>query len=408
MLFSFGFYSSLLLVFFIHGWVYAILLGRKSRIRESPADGWLALFLVICVLYISPWMLGFGGWYDTQPYRDILFYVPFQQLFLLGPVIFCYVRSLLNPGFRFKGKEWLHFLPALLYLIYSLVVLLTDQWILGRYYFLASGLDPDFETWYQLTGFLSMLLYFWLSLRYYLSYRKMVPQLVSYADQARFRWVGHFLLAFLVILVLRGFFFLLGLFTELSYDSTWWYFFAFSLLFYYIAIHGYANAVVAKVPFRAILPGDRPALLLDGPGETDELIVLEQPQEQQAPDPLLEAWKEKLVDAMVKEKVFEDPELSLPELARKIGTNVSVLSRVVNQGFGMNFNDFINYHRVQSVLDLLEKGEHRQQTLLGIAFDCGFNSKATFNRAFKKVTGMAPKDWISREPGTTPTGLKSS
>ncbi len=43
---------------------------------------------------------------------------------------------------------------------------------------------------------------------------------------------------------------------------------------------------------------------------------------------------------------------------------------------------------------LLKAGEQKNQTLLGIAFDCGFNSKATFNRAFKKQTGLSPKEWI--------------
>ena len=101
MLFDFGLQSSLLLVFFIHGLVYAFLLYRKGRVNETRADQWLGLFLLLCVLYISPWMLGFGGWYDNQPYRDILFYVPFQQLYFIGPVIFFYVQSLLNPSFRF-------------------------------------------------------------------------------------------------------------------------------------------------------------------------------------------------------------------------------------------------------------------------------------------------------------------
>ena len=402
MLFSFGFYSSLLLVFFVHGAVYALLLARKSRLQESRPDGWLSFFLILCVLYISPWMLGFGGWYDTQPYRDILFYAPFQHLFLIGPVIYCYVRSLLNPGFRFRGKEWLHVLPAILYLAFSVLMLVTDQWILGRYYFLASGEDPDFDTWYQLSGFISMLIYFGLSLRYYLRYRKILPQVVSYADQAMFRWVGHFLGAFLVILVLRTFFFMAGLFTDLSYGNTWWYFFAFSLLFYYIAINGYANAVVAKVPFRGFVPG---ALLLEGPVEAENLVVLEEPAREPVPDPFTESWKTRLTEMITKDRIYEDPELSLPELAQKMGTNVTVLSRVVNQGFGMNFNDFINLHRVRSVQALLRKGEHGRQTLLGIAFECGFNSKATFNRAFKKVTGKTPREWIRTELDRTETGI---
>jgi AraC-like DNA-binding protein len=77
-------------------------------------------------------------------------------------------------------------------------------------------------------------------------------------------------------------------------------------------------------------------------------------------------------------------------------SNVSVVSKMINQGFGQNFNDFINQFRIEAVKEKLQKGEHLQQTLLGIAFDCGFNSKATFNRSFKKITGQSPKEWIEK------------
>ena len=60
----------------------------------------------------------------------------------------------------------------------------------------------------------------------------------------------------------------------------------------------------------------------------------------------------------------------------------------------MNFNDFINHYRIEAVKVKLREGEHQQTTLLGIAFDSGFNSKATFNRAFKKSTGTTPKNFI--------------
>src|SRR5688572_25386204 len=112
MLFDFNRFSSLLLIFFVHGLVYSILLYRKSMVNETRSDKWLGLFLLLCILYISPWMVGFAGWYDNQPYRDILFFVPFQQLFFIGPVIFFYVQSLLNPSFRFGKKEWLHLIPG--------------------------------------------------------------------------------------------------------------------------------------------------------------------------------------------------------------------------------------------------------------------------------------------------------
>jgi hypothetical protein len=180
MLFEFGFYSSLLLIFFVHGLVYAILLYRKGIRNESKPDKWLSLFLLLCILYIAPWMVGFGGWYDNQPYRDILFYTPLQHLYLLGPVMFFYVQSLLNPSFHFGKKEWLHLLPGILYILFSVAMFITDKVVLKKYFFLASENDPDFDRWYQYTGFASMLLYFLLSLRYYNLYKKIIVQVVSY------------------------------------------------------------------------------------------------------------------------------------------------------------------------------------------------------------------------------------
>ena len=188
MRFDFGFYSSLLLIFFVHGLVYAFLLFRKAKMIESGSDKWLGIFLLLCILHIAPWMLGFAGWYDNQPYRDVLFYMPFQHLFFIGPVIFFYVQSLLNPSFRFGKNEWLHLMPGIIYLVYSLVIVITDKVVLHRYYFYEHGADKDFDEWYQLSGFVSMVVYFLFSLRYFNLFKKLMAQVVSYADVLLFRW----------------------------------------------------------------------------------------------------------------------------------------------------------------------------------------------------------------------------
>jgi AraC-like DNA-binding protein len=399
--FEFGFYSSILLIFFVHGLVYAILLWRKAVVNETAADRWLSFFLFLSILYIAPWMLGFGGWYDKQPYRDVLFYVPFQHLYFMGPVIFFYVQSLLNPSFRFGKKEWLHLLPGILYLLFCVVVVVTDKLVLKKYFFLANGEDPDFDAWYQFTGFVSMLVYFILSLRYYSMYKKLVLQAISYADGVQFRWIRNFLLAFLIMLSIRLLFFIVNFFTEMWYADTWWYFLAFAILFYYIAISGYANSVETKLAFKPNLMNYRPVLLLNYQPEVTDVedaeVVEIQPtiNEQAAPDELMNEWKPKLLHLLQHEKLYEDPELSLTQLARQLQSNPSFISMVINRGFRMNFNDFVNQFRIEAVKEMLQKGEHKQQTLLGIAFDCGFNSKATFNRAFKKATGQNPKDYIT-------------
>lgn len=413
MYFSFGFHSSLLLIFFFHGLVYAFLLYRRSVKETRISDRWLAFFLLLCCLYIAPWMLGFGGWYDTQPYRDILFYTPFQHLFLLGPVIFFYTQSLLNPSFRFSKKEWIHFLPAVMYIIFSAVMLITDKIVLKKYFFLADGEDPDFDWWYQYLGFISMLLYFTASLRYYNLYRKMIVQAVSYADTVLFKWVKNFLMAFLAMLMLKFLFevaVFIPAFRKLSYAGSWWDYFSFALIFYYIAIRGYSNSIETKVPFRLNLLNYKQALLLPAPAERKsislvaediepvEIIIDKNSDDHNISEDaaLLAKWKPLLLQLLEQEKIFENPELSLTGMARLLKTNPAIVSKVINQGFGLNFNDFINQYRIEAVKQKLTASEHKIQTLLGIAFDCGFNSKATFNRAFKKAMSQSPKEWLEK------------
>lgn len=407
MQFNFNFYSSLLLIFFVHGLVYAMLLLRKGIVNESPADKWLSLYLLLCILYIAPWMIGFAGWYDNQPYRDILFYVPFQHLFFIGPVIFFYVQSLLNPSFRFTKKHVLHLLPGILYLIFCVVMVITDKLVLKKYYFLANEADPDFAEWYQVAGFISMLIYFYLSLRYYNMYKKLIVQLVSYAELVMFRWVRNFLMAFFIILCVRLIFYITGFIFEYNYTGVWWYFLSFAIIFYYIAITGYSNSIEAKVPFKLNLLEYRRALLLQYPNATSENLDLKTVDadvisiEDVNKDATEESehfaqYKEKLLQLLKEKKVYEDPELSLTQLAKQLETNPSNISKVINQGFALNFNDFINRYRIDTVKEMLKQGEHKNQTLLGIAYECGFNSKATFNRAFKKITGQSPKEWLKK------------
>jgi AraC-like DNA-binding protein len=83
------------------------------------------------------------------------------------------------------------------------------------------------------------------------------------------------------------------------------------------------------------------------------------------------------------------------DLSKQLGVNSSVLSFAINNGFGKNFNDFVNEFRITEVKEKLKTAD--DATLLEIAFDCGFNSKATFNRAFKKFTGVSPKEFVSNQ-----------
>jgi AraC-like DNA-binding protein len=393
MLFGFNRYSSILLVFFVHILVYAILLAIRAKRQERLSDGLLASFLFLAALYIVPWMTGFAGWYDERsgPYRNILFYTPFVHGLLMGPLLYFYGKSLTNVDFQLERRHWPHFLPGLLYLAWCIVVVVVDRLILKKYFLMNGEEDPDFAGWYQWLQRLSIVAYMIASVRYYRSYQQYIREELSFAEQAALPWLRNFLVAFGIITVLplvKEILQLIPAIDALDYVGSWYYFLAFALVVYYMAINGY-HAI--QSPLRK-LHFEPTAGTEDAVGDKDTAAI--SPSTPALPD--LDRWKAKLEAVMRTEQSHTDPELTLSQLARQCQTNPSQLSRVINAGYSQNFNDFINEYRVNALLDKLRAGEHRSQTLLGLAFDCGFNSKATFNRAFKKKTGMSPKDWIAQ------------
>ncbi|MBM1106548.1 tetratricopeptide repeat protein [Aurantibacter crassamenti] len=97
---------------------------------------------------------------------------------------------------------------------------------------------------------------------------------------------------------------------------------------------------------------------------------------------------------MDEDKPFLNPELSLKALAGCIELHPNKLSWLLNNHFGKNFNDFVNQYRIKEFQRLAITPENKNITLLGLAYDSGFNSKTVFNTFFKKETGMTPKQWV--------------
>ncbi|KGE88328.1 hypothetical protein IX84_08980 [Phaeodactylibacter xiamenensis] len=96
------------------------------------------------------------------------------------------------------------------------------------------------------------------------------------------------------------------------------------------------------------------------------------------------------IDAILKEnKPYLDPELSLEAFAKLLGVHRNTVSKVLSSR-GESFRGLVNRYRVEEFIRLMQEGQHEHLTLLAIAFESGFNSKASFNRAFKSHTGSSP------------------
>jgi AraC-like DNA-binding protein len=104
----------------------------------------------------------------------------------------------------------------------------------------------------------------------------------------------------------------------------------------------------------------------------------------------------KLKEYFEKEQPYLDGKLSLPDVATKINITPNHLSQVINEQLEMTFYDFVNQYRVEEIKSRLADSRNQQFTLLAIAYDCGFNSKSSFNAIFKKFTDLTPSQFSAQ------------
>jgi AraC-like DNA-binding protein len=122
--------------------------------------------------------------------------------------------------------------------------------------------------------------------------------------------------------------------------------------------------------------------------------ILREEKNQPAPVENLSGWIERLDKFMQQTKPYKKTDLSVSELAEMLGTKPHVLSKVINDTYNRNFRDFVNAYRIDEFIALANTREFRHYTFLALAQEVGFNSKSTFNLAFKKFTGKSPSEYF--------------
>lgn len=110
-------------------------------------------------------------------------------------------------------------------------------------------------------------------------------------------------------------------------------------------------------------------------------------------DKLQELYKQVEIE-LSDELILNQKNLNITKLSKLIGISEKQLSEVINRSTDGSYSDYINKKRVELFLRKLESGIHKSETLLSVAYSCGFNSKSTFNRAFKQITGKTPSQYL--------------
>ncbi len=106
---------------------------------------------------------------------------------------------------------------------------------------------------------------------------------------------------------------------------------------------------------------------------------------------------EKIIEYIEKEKPYLNANFSIDDIAEALDTNKKYISRIINQDFGTNFNNFINKYRVNHARIMILDTESKKLSLQGIAELSGFNTRATFISAFKKFAGVTPSYFIKKK-----------
>jgi len=102
-----------------------------------------------------------------------------------------------------------------------------------------------------------------------------------------------------------------------------------------------------------------------------------------------------LEDLMLKKELYKRYDINLAELAQILNTHPNYLSQTINEKTGNNFYVYINNQRIKAVLKMLDNPKSKKFKLISLAYDCGFNSKSSFNKYFKTVVGKTPSEYLS-------------
>ena len=346
------------------GLTFALLLAFVKTANRA-ANRFLALALLVMVLWLTR-VLGIG--IGLSAYVLYWSRLPLQWSLALGPLIFFYVLKITRPAYRLRPKDLLHFSPLLLELG-AQAWAVRDSIQIGA----ATYDTPAFRQLnpvLQLLAFASVVIYVYLALR--LISRFYRQQTFTGGDRHRYQlqWLHRLLAGFGCCWLLWVPFIAVSYFYHGQLGVQ-----AFYPLYLLLAVVMIWIAATAFLRQEAGARADAPSFLKPTtPAQLKQKGI----------------WLKK---AVKENRYYQDPELSLNSLAAKLGLTTHELSRIINTVLKKSFNDFINEYRVADVVQKMQDPAYDHITILGIAYESGFNSQSSFSRIFKQVTGKTPLEY---------------
>lgn len=358
---------------------FALLLSQKKP--RATHDTILIVWLIYLALFIGVYSL-----YSHHLFThfNILSANLISMFMLLGVFLFLYVARLVSKQKKFNRKNLLHLIPFVTFNIYLFAASFYPHIAREiRIEHIHTTIHPPLLfLFFLILTLLSGPFYFVFTLILLRKHNLSIFNNFSSAENVNLEWLRKLILVFgLVWTILIAITLIHHVFNLFSMvfctDSL---FMALSVFVILIGYYGLKQKVIFGNEFKE-----------------QQLIVEEKTKYSGSGLKEDEAFRysKQLIEFMQSEKPYLNPDLTLQQLASQVNISPHYLSQVINEQFKANFFEYINRFRVEEVKSRINNPKFDSFSLLGIAFDSGFNSKSAFNRIFKKFTNQTPSQYKS-------------
>tara|TARA_R110002126_G_C10490437_1_gene503713 strand:- start:21328 stop:22440 length:1113 start_codon:yes stop_codon:yes gene_type:complete len=349
----------------IQGFIYGfILLQKKSKTKTVNR------FLATILLFFSYRLLVEISKLFGIGFYDFWYHIFIEFNWIYGALIYFFVKAAVTHQFKMNyKKDWIHFLPVILEFVWSNFIKSQNFYWDGTRESLSWLGYYGYIIWmhYPTMYVISALLIIYYAIQSSKLLKEKINLNLVYIDGVK--WIKKVLFVlkyyavFLIVIVLTDL-----IFFDYAFQRYYSYplFIGLAIITYWLGLEGFnrRNNEIIK----------------------SQNIITDKERQQ------LEQIAKGLKELMEIDKIYKNQDLSLAILSEKLNVKPYQTTKSLNIIFGQKFNDFINSYRIEALKEILKNPKNEKFTLLSLAFEVGFNSKSSFNRAVNKITGKSPKD----------------